>query len=75
MGIVSGKMNILRRQAAGMECGQLQALFAPYLRWPERFGTTQRERIYTHARVFWIFLAQVLAADGACACAVQSFRA
>lgn len=74
-GIVSEKMKSIRRQAAAMEFGQLQALFAPYLQLPERFGATRRERIYTHARVFWIFLAQVLAADGACVCAVQSFLA
>ena len=75
MDIVSRRMNALRRQAAAMPSGQLQALFAPYVRWPERFGDSQRERLYTPARVFWIFLAQVLAADGACACAVQSFLA
>lgn len=74
-GVVSGKMKSIRRQAAAMEFGQLQALFASYLQLPERFGATRRERIYTHARVFWIFLAQVLAADGACVCAVQSFLA
>lgn len=74
-GIVSGKMQAIRRQAAAMEFGQLQALFAPYLRLPEPFGANRRERIYTHARVFWIFLAQVLAADGACVCAVQAFLA
>lgn len=74
-GVVSGAMESIRRQAAAVEFGQLQALFAPYLRLPESFGTTQRERVYTHSRVFWMFLAQVLAADGACACAVQSFLA
>jgi hypothetical protein len=75
MGIVSGKMKNIRRQAAAMEFGQMQALFGQYLQWPEPFGSTQRERVYTHGRVFWIFLAQVLAADGACAFAVQSFLA
>ena len=75
MEISTGRMKNIRRRAAAMEFGQMQALFAPYLRWPQRFGTTQRERLYTHARVFWIFLAQVLDADGACACAVQSFLA
>lgn len=74
-GVVLGKMKSVRHQASAMEFGQLQALFASYLKLPERFGATQRERIYTHARVFWVFLAQVLAADGACVCAVQSFLA
>jgi len=74
-GIVSGKMGNIRRQAGAMEFGQLQALFGPCLQLPEHFGATQRNRIYTHARVLWIFLAQVLAADGACVCAVHSFLA
>ena len=74
-GVVSGKMESIRRQAASVEFGQLQALFAPHLQLPEDFGATRRKRVYTHARVFWIFLAQVLAADGACVCAVQSFLA
>ena len=75
MGIRMAEMQKVRRKTAAMEFGQLQALLNPYLRWPERFGTAQRKRLYTPARVFWIFLAQVLAADGACACAVQAFLA
>lgn len=74
-GIVSGRMRSIRRQSAAMEFGQLQALFGRYLLLPEGFGATRRERVYTHARVFWIFLAQVLAADGACVNAVQQFLA
>ena len=75
MGIFLGKMKHLRTKTAAMKFGQMQALFSPYLQCPEHFVTTKRERLYTHSRVFWMFLAQVLTADGACACAVQSFLA
>jgi hypothetical protein len=74
-GIVSERMKHTRTEAAAMEFGQMQALFAPYLEIPEEFGATQRKSIYTHARVFWLFLLQVLAADGGCVAAVQSFLA
>jgi hypothetical protein len=75
MGIVSDQIKHIRRQTAAMEFGHLQALFAQYLHLPEDFGATERERLYTHGRVFWIFLAQVLGADGTCTVAVQSFLA
>ena len=75
MGRTSERMTALRREAAALEFGHMQALFAPYLRLPEGFGATERNRLYSHGRVFWTFLAQVLAADGGCAAAVQAFLA
>lgn len=75
MGSCSKKMAAIRQQAAALEFGQMQTLFSLYLHLPKDFGATERNRLYSHCRVFWVFLAQVLAADGGCAAAVQTFLA
>ena len=75
MGIASKQMAAVRTNVAALESGQMQALFARYLCLPEDFGATARNRLYSHGRTFWLFLAQVLAADGGCAAAVQTFLA
>ncbi len=75
MHLCTKKMAALRQKAAALELGPMQALFSRHLRLPENFGATERNRLYTHCRVFWIFLAQVLGADGGCAAAVQGFLA
>jgi hypothetical protein len=48
----------------------LEALARPWIALPARLRGAQRERIYPLRQVFWIFLAQVLAADKSCARAV-----
>ncbi len=75
MDIRTRDMAAIRKNAAGMDFGQMQTVFAPYLRLPETFGGTLRESIYTHTRVFFIFLAQILSADRGCGAAVQAFLA
>lgn len=75
MGSGWGRVTAIRQEAAALEFGQMQTLFSLYLRLPEDFGATERNRLYSHCRVFWVFLAQVLAADGGCAAAVQTFLA
>ncbi len=75
MGTCSQTIATVRQQAAGMNFGQFQTLFSRYLQLPEDFGTTKRNRLYSHARVFWIFLRQVLSADRGCVAAIQSFLA
>lgn len=69
------RMKRIRTQAARLEAGQMQTVFERFLRLPQGFGVFERERLYTPARVFWIFLAQVLCADGACVNAVMNFLA
>ena len=75
MGIRTRDMALVRDNAASMDFGQMQTVFAPYLRLPHTFGGTRRQRIYTHGRVFWMFIGQVLDADRACGAAVQAFLA
>jgi len=69
------RMDRIRNDAARMQMGPLQTLFERFLPLPEDFGVSERKRLYTPARVFWIFLAQVLSADGACTNAVLGFLA
>lgn len=75
MGRCTRKMAAIRRQTAALDFGQVQSLFSPFLRLPEHFGATKRNRLYSHRRVFWMFLSQVLAADGGCVATVQAFLA
>lgn len=71
----TNRMKRIRQQTAHLEMGPLQTLFGRFLPLPDDFGVSERKRLYTPARVFWIFLAQVLSADGACTNAVLGFLA
>jgi hypothetical protein len=45
MGFRTTDMMNFRKDAAGMDFGQMQSVFAPYLRLPENFGGAQRQRV------------------------------
>lgn len=68
----------LKREAESSrraEIAGLPALFAPWLSPLPDFGGTMRHRLYPAAAVFWLFLGQVLSADGSCREAVRHFLA
>jgi hypothetical protein len=59
----------LRQAAAKFERAglrRIQGVFAGRLDLPDDFGAPRRRRLFTPAAVFWLFLAQVLSADGSC---------
>lgn len=66
------KRKMLQLGSAGI--ADLQRVFRPWLDLTG-LGKAARERLYTHTRVFWFFLAQVLSSDGSCREAVQKFLA
>lgn len=53
----------------------LMGVFSPWLGLAESFATPERERLYPASRTFWLFLSQVLSADGSCREAVRTFLA
>ena len=68
----------LRQVAARFErasMGQIQDAFAPGLDLPEDFGAPRRKRLFTPAATCWLFLAQVLSADGSCQDTLLGFLA
>lgn len=52
---------------------ELSGLFGPWLDLGPDFGSPIRRRVFTPGRVFWLFLAQVLSADGSCRESLQKF--
>jgi len=72
----SGNGN-LKRQAARARApiAGLPALFGGWLDPLPDFGGAVRHRLYPAADVFWLFLGQVLSADGSCREAVRRFLA
>ena len=52
---------------------ELARLFGPWLELGADFGSPLRRRVFTPGRVFWLFLGQVLSADGSCLEALQKF--
>lgn len=62
------------RQMSEASMADLQIVGAPWLDLG-RLGQPSRERLYTWPRVFWLFLSQVLSADGSCREAVHKFLA
>lgn len=55
--------------------GQIQDAFAPWLSLPEDFGSPGRKRLFAPATTFWLFLTQVLSADGSCQEVLSRFLA
>jgi hypothetical protein len=53
----------------------LAELFQPWLELASGFGSPLRKRLFTPGRTFWLFLGQVLSADGSCREALQKFAA
>jgi hypothetical protein len=64
-------MSELREQGPA----DLAELFQPWLKLGFDFGSPLRKRLFTPARTFWLFLSQVLSADGSCREALQKFAA
>lgn len=63
-----------RQRALNSLC-DLVALFGRWVALPADLGQSQRERLYTPERTFWLFLAQALDRDPSCRNAVQRFLA
>jgi hypothetical protein len=63
------------RNAGVADLGQLMRVFQPWLDSATGLGKPVRERLFSPARVFWLFLSQVLSADGSCQETVQKFLA
>jgi len=59
------------------EClvSDLGEVFAPWIQVPETFANPDRIRLFSPSRTFWLFLSQVLSADGSCREAVRKFQA
>lgn len=55
--------------------GELVELFGAQLKLPEDFGSPDRTRLFSPKRTFWLFLSQVLSADGSCREVVRKFLA
>lgn len=53
----------------------LYEIFSPWLELPATFGSCVRDRLYRPDRTFWLFLSQVLSADGSCRESVRKFLA
>lgn len=63
-------------RAQGGTVQELEELFAPWLELPVDFGGgSAYDSLYAPPRVFWLFLSQVLAQDGACREALRNFLA
>ncbi len=62
-----------RAQAQSLQ--DLMDLFAPWLQVPCDFGAGAYQRLFTPLRTFWLFLSQVLDADGACREVLTKFLA
>jgi IS4 transposase len=54
---------------------QLMRAFQPWLDIATGLGKPVRERLFSPARVFWLFLSQVLSPDGSCQETLQKFLA
>ena len=72
------KTGRLHRAAARFETaslGRVREIFAPGLDLPADFGAPQRKRLLPPAATFFLFLAQVLSADGSCRETILGFLA
>lgn len=77
-----GKMKLqlgkLSRRVEGLAkkpLGELVELFGAHVKLPENFGSPDRTRLFSPERTFWLFLSQVLSADGSCREVVRKFLA
>lgn len=55
--------------------GELVEMFGPQLELSEDFANPDRKRLFSPERTFWLFLSQVLSADGSCREVVRKFLA
>ena len=70
--------NALRAKARHLKTADMKDVlgaFEPWLDGAAGFGQAGRERLFSPARVFWLFLSQVLSSDGSCREALQKFLA
>jgi hypothetical protein len=63
------------RRLGSAPIDELAGLFGSWLAVDERLAAPQRDRLFSPARTFWLFLSQVLAADGSCREVVRKFLA
>ena len=75
MGMKNGRLAAGARALAGKGVEEYAGVFGPWLDADALFAPPDRRRLFTPPRVFWLFLAQVLSADGSCREAVQKFLA
>jgi len=60
---------------SGAPLGELMELFGPLISLPDDFGSPKRKRLFSPSQTFWMFLSQVLAADGSCREVLRKFLA
>ena len=63
--------NLVRAKARDFGSADMKDLmqaFAPWLDIAAWLGKPVRKRLFSPARVFWLFLSQVLSPDGSCQC-------
>ena len=75
MRVKNGRLAAGARALARKSIAELVGLFEPWVDAEALFDRPARKRLYTAPRVFWLFLSQVLSADGACRETVQKFLA
>ena len=68
-----GRLGTYVRKSGRESISGLVELFSPWVELPERFGRQLRQRLFSPSRTFWLFLSQVLAADGSCREVVRGF--
>ncbi len=61
-----GHLSAQLRKTRHAPLTELVQLFGPWVELPNRFAERIRERLFSPARTFWLFLSQVLAADRSC---------
>jgi hypothetical protein len=68
-----GKLRTKTRTFADASLEMLMRVFTAWLTFAEGFGEPARNRLFSPSRTCWLFLAQVLSADGSCREAVGKF--
>lgn len=61
-----GRLHRAAARFANTTLARVREVFAPRLDLPEDFGSPKRQRLFAPATTFWLFLAQILSADGSC---------
>ncbi len=59
------------RRLAKASLSELPILFSDWLDLSQADNSAKRNRVFTPTRTFWLFLAQILSADGSCTEAVR----
>jgi len=70
-----GRLAVQKRQLEQNSASQLAELFGKWVNLKEDFGNPKRLRLFFPARLFWLFLFQVLSSDGSCREALCKFLA